>query len=112
MEIKLNAKLSAYTNVNLKELAPQNLLFTATIPTHWLGLQAPFTQVVPLEGLRATDDAQGIVDIVLSSDWELAMKEDEEWSNIKIITLEDNKFKVYSDTMIDIPLNIKIKVVR
>lgn len=112
MEIKLNAKLSAYTNVNLKKLAPQNLLFTATIPTNWIGFNAPFTQVVPLEGLLATDDAQGIVDIVLSNDWDLAMKEDEEWANIKIITLEDNQFKVYSDTVIDIPLNIKIKVVR
>lgn len=112
MEIKLNAKLSAYTNVNLKKLAPQNLLFTATIPTRWTGWKAPFKQIVPLEGLKAEDDAQGIVDIVLSSDWELAVKEDEEWANIKVITLEDNQFEVLSETAIEIPLNIKIKVVR
>lgn len=112
MEIKLRAKLTAYSQLDFKKLAPQNLLFEATIPTNWVGLQAPFTQIVPVEGLLAQDDAQGIVDIILSSDWELAMKEDEEWANIKIVTIEDNQIKVYSDTRIDIPLRIKIKVVR
>ena len=112
MEIKLNAKLTAYSQLNFKKLAQQNYLFETTIPTNWTGESAPFILIVPVEGLLAQDDAQGIVDIVLSDNWELAMKEDEQWANIKIVTIENNQIKVYSDAIIDIPLKIKIKVVR
>lgn len=112
MEIKLNARLSAFTNVNLKTLAPQNFTFFGTLTTNWDGEVAPFTQRVEVEGLLAKDDEQAIVDVVLSSDWNLAVAEDEQWANVKKVVIENGAFVAYSETAIDIPLRVIIKVVR
>lgn len=112
MKIKLNAKLSAYSNVNLKKLAEHTYLYYGTLTTRWDGTTAPYTQRIFVDGLLATDDPMAIVDIVLSSDWDLAVEQDQQWSNIKKITIEDNAVVAYSETAIDIPLNIVIKVTR
>ena len=89
-----------------------NETFSATITTTWTGAEAPFSQVVSIPGLLATDNP--IVDIDLSGalDYEAEGVIKTEWAKIYRIVAGLDQITVYADTATTEVVPIQLKVVR
>lgn len=85
--------------------------YTATLGTTWTGGSAPYTQVVPVSGLLATDE-NVTVDIDVSDTFETAESEEEEWAKIYRIDVGAGQITVYAKEQTTVSLSLKISVVR
>ena len=90
----------------------QRILFNATLSAAaWNGTAAPYKQTIAVEGIKADDTP--VIDVVLSSDTEIATSELEAWGYIgKIETAANSIIATCLDDVPAVDLNIQIKVVR
>ena len=84
--------------------------FSAIIDTDWTGSEAPYTQVITVSGILASD--KPIVDIVLSDDASTAELEKEAWQYIDRITTTANKITVYSTEKTSSAVAIQLLCIR
>lgn len=79
---------------------------SATVGTAWTGTSAPYTQVVSVPGILATDGV--IADVELSSDFETGQKQQEAWGMICRITTAAGKITVYSSEKTTTAIQLKL----
>jgi len=85
--------------------------YTATIPyTSWTGSVAPFTKVVTVTGILATD--KPIVDIVLTGTYATDLILTENWGLVYRITTSANNITVYANEVPSANIPIILKVVK
>ena len=76
----------------------------------WTGENAPFTQEVTISGILENDEP--IIDVVLSSVYDTAMQEDNQWGNIyKAVTREDG-ITFYAKEKPTVALTFKARCIR
>ena len=84
--------------------------FTATITTSWSGGSAPFTQIVSVPGILATDSP--VIDVVPSDTFATAQQQLEAWTCIYRIVAGAGQITVYADEQTAIAVPIQIMCVR
>lgn len=84
--------------------------YTATIGTTWTGANAPYSQVVSVSGIKATDSP--VVDLVPSSTYATAETQLEDWGKIFNIVSGANQITVYATEQTTVSLPIQLLVVR
>jgi len=98
-------KTEVDTKVNAK--ADPALSFTGVLEnTSWTGTSAPYTKNVTISGISSTGKPP-VIDITLSSTWDTALIEEEEWGKIKRIECLDNSLKFYAEEIPSVTLNFK-----
>ena len=99
-----------HTHTALDIGAATTITYTATIGTDWVGVGAPYTQEIALEGILASDNP--IVDVIVSEAYDVATMVLDDWSSIYKITTSDGKLTVYSAKLTTQAINIQLKVIR
>lgn len=90
-----------------QELADKAFHFTGVLAnTDWTGTSAPYTKTVTVTGISSTGKPP-VIDITLSSTWDTALIEEEEWGKIKRIECLDNSLKFYAESIPTVSLNFK-----
>lgn len=84
--------------------------FSAQISTAWTGSAAPYTQVISVPGMLATDVP--IVDAAPSATFATAEAQLEAWSSIYRMTANNNSLTAYATEPTATPVPIKILCVR
>lgn len=88
-----------------------SMYYTGSIPTGWSGSAAPFTKVVTLNGIRATDHP--IVDLLPSSTYTDAEKQIEAWGSIyKVVASADNTLTFYATDEPSVAIPIQVRCIR
>lgn len=88
-----------------------SMYYTGSIPTGWSGSAAPFTKVVTLNGIRATDHP--IVDLLPSSTYSDAEKQIEAWGNIyKVVASAADTLTFYATDKPDVAIPIQVRCIR
>lgn len=87
-----------------------DIRFLATIGMDWEGDVAPFTQVIPIKGMRSTD--KPIVDLLPSEVYEVAQEELESYTFIYRIVTDVDSIKVYARYKTTVDLNVQLGVIR
>lgn len=88
-----------------------SMYYTGSIPTGWSGSTAPFTKVVTLNGIRATDHP--IVDLLPSSTYTDAEKQIEAWGSIyKVVASADNTLTFYATDEPTVAIPIQVRCIR
>lgn len=104
-------KLGHVEQVNKRALTlPQSITYSATIGTSWTGSEAPYSQVVSVEGIQAADGP--IVDIVQTGTEEIDAAMREAWAAVTRITTSANSITVCAEEPTETAIPIQIKVVR
>lgn len=84
---------------------------TTIVSSSFEGTEAPFTQKIFIDGIKASDNP--IVGVLVSDSYRTALDEKEEWGNISRITCDDGFITVYCfENKPSVDLNIQIKVIR
>ncbi len=96
-----------YTAINTKATT---VTYTGTVSTTWTGSSAPYSQMITINGILATDNP--IIDVVLSSTWATAILQSEAWTKIQRIVTSANTLTVYATEATTTAIPIQIKVVR
>ena len=76
----------------------------------WAGENAPFTQEVTISGILTNDEP--IIDVVLSSTYETAMQEDDQWGNIYKATTAEDSITFYAKEKPTVALTFKARCIR
>lgn len=107
-----SARLLPDGSVTAEKLAPNavSMEFSATIGTTWTGNTAPYSQVVSVPGLLASDAP--IVDIVPSNSFSTAEAQLEAYGTIYRIVTGVDTMTVYATEKTETAIPIQIKVVR
>ena len=84
--------------------------YNANVGTTWSGSEAPYTQTVTVSGITSTDNP--IVDVVLSSDYDTATTELQEYAKIYKITTSTNSITVYATEKTENAIKLQLKVVK
>lgn len=88
-----------------------SMYYTGSIPTGWSGSAAPFTKVVTLNGIRATDHP--IVDLLPSATYSDAEKQMEAWGNIyKVVASAADTLTFYATDKPDVAIPIQVRCIR
>lgn len=88
-----------------------SMYYTGSIPTGWSGSAAPFTKVVTLNGIRATDHP--IVDLLPSATYSDAEKQIEAWGNIyKVVASAADTLTFYATDKPDVAIPIQVRCIR
>ena len=88
-----------------------SMYYTGSIPTGWSGSAAPFTKVVTLNGILATDHP--IVDLLPSSTYSDAEKQIEAWGNIyKVVASAADTLTFYATDKPDVAIPIQVRCIR
>ncbi len=83
--------------------------YTATVTATWTGSSAPYTQVITVTGMLATDNP--IVDVDLNSTYATALLERDAYSKVEKILTATNSITVYADEATTQAYDIQLKVV-
>ena len=84
--------------------------YNASVGTTWSGSEAPYTQTITVSGITSTDNP--IVDVVLSSDYDTATTELQEYAKIYKITTAANSITVYATEKTENAIKLQLKVVK
>ena len=84
--------------------------YNANVGTTWSGSEAPYTQTITVSGITSTDNP--IVDVVLSSDYDTATTELQEYAKIYKITTASNSITVYATEKTENSIKLQLKVVK
>lgn len=88
-----------------------SMYYTGSIPTGWSGSAAPFTKVVTLNGIRATDHP--IVDLLPSATYSDAEKQMEAWGNIyKVVASAADTLTFYATEKPAVAIPIQVRCIR
>lgn len=88
-----------------------SMYYTGSIPTGWSGSAAPFTKVVTLNGIRATDHP--IVDLLPSATYSDAEKQIEAWGSVyKVNASADNTLTFYATEEPAVAIPIQVRCIR
>lgn len=88
----------------------KNDLTCTALSSNWVGSSAPYTQTITVNGLTAS--LNPIIDVIISSDTETGLSEEEQWSYITKATTGVNSLTLYCYRYKPtINLNILIEVV-
>lgn len=90
----------------LNSLSPGQSL-QVTLSTNWTGDEAPYTQVVGLNGVKDTDVP--VVDIILNSDFDTAMEELNSYGFLYRVTTGNNQITVYTTEKTTVQLRLQLK---
>lgn len=85
-----------------------SMYYTGSIPTGWSGSAAPFTKVVTLNGIRATDHP--MVDLLPSATYSDAEAQIEAWGSIyRAVASADNTLTFYAtdEPTVEIPIQVR-----
>jgi hypothetical protein len=88
------------------------LNLTSTITTTWTGSEAPYTQVISIEGILESDKPSIDVDLSEVLTYSDMLDLLDEWAQVYRITTENGQITVYSQSITNLTIPINIKVVR
>lgn len=85
-------------------------VYSVDITTTWTGSAAPYSQVVSVTGITASDTPVVDIDLSDAADYTAEMAIADEWANIYRITTQADQITVYSkeETATVIPILIKV----
>lgn len=88
----------------------ESVIYTTTLNTTWTGSSAPYTKTQTVSGILATDTP--IIDIVPSSTYATAIKEEEFWVDIYRVVVASNRLTFYAKEKPTVALKLKIQCIR
>lgn len=85
-------------------------LFSVNIPANWSGSEAPFSIQISINGVSASDIP--IIDLIPSSDYEMAQREIEAWGYIYRVETKNNGITCYATEKPEVVLNAQMRCIR
>jgi hypothetical protein len=112
MPIKINNKNNKVNidHVNNNDIHLTRNSFTGTLTTTWNGTEPPYSQVVTVSGVLATDVPS--IDMVNSGTYATDEIRNEEWANIYRAVTGTNSITFYSKAVTTVSIPFQVLVVR
>lgn len=85
-------------------------LYTATIPTSWVGSEAPYSIAVTVNGIKATDSP--IVDLLPSTTYSTAEKQIDAWGGVYRVVASANTLTFYATDKPEVDIPIQVRCIR
>lgn len=85
-------------------------LFTITVDSVWEGTAVPYTKSIAVSGLEESDRV--IADLLPDDDWETALAEEDAFSLIRRITVNDGSLSLYASQPTGIAIKLRLLCLR